>query len=88
MMKCWSKHERFFAQRLNFERVSTSVYSEGGAVFSGKVVGVDRLANVEFEKVFRQYGVYDEWDWLSLVLSSLVHFLFRNRWRVSTQVAY
>ena len=28
-------------------------------------MGVDRLADVEFEKVVRQYGVYDEWDWPS-----------------------
>jgi len=32
------------------------------------MVGVDRPADVEFEKVVRQYGVYDEWDWLSHVV--------------------
>jgi len=51
------------------------VSSGGGESFFGKViVGVDRLAKVKFEKEFRQYGVYDERGWLSLVLSSLVHY--------------
>jgi hypothetical protein len=40
------------------------------------VVRVDRLADLKFEMILRQCGVYDEWDRLALGLPSLVHHEF------------